>query len=210
VATLGVRLGQFKIEGSSFTGREPNAKRFDFDKPRFDSYSGRISYNPSLNWALQVSHAFVKSPEELHIQEDVYKTTASAIYSLPLTNDNWFNATAIWGLNKVKEHDGENAFMLEGSWNSRRLALHTRYEYVQKSVEELVLDETIFGHDKRFPVNAFTVGFNYDLFNIGKAKIAGGSQFTIYHASEDLNKLYGKNPMALELYFRIYPALMGR
>ena len=47
VATLGIRLGQFKIEGSSFTGREPNEKRFDFDKPRFDSWSGRLSYNPS-------------------------------------------------------------------------------------------------------------------------------------------------------------------
>lgn len=42
VATLGVRYGQFKIEGSSFTGREPDENRYDFDKARFDSWSGRL------------------------------------------------------------------------------------------------------------------------------------------------------------------------
>lgn len=208
VATLGVRLGQFKIEGSSFTGREPNEKRFDFDKPRFDSWSGRLSWNPSSNWALQVSHGFLKSPEKLHEDEDINRTTASATYSLPLANDGWFNAIALWGMNKVKGHAGENAFLLESSWRKNRLALHGRYEYVQKSVEELNLAETTYGHDAVFPVNAFTLGFNYDLLNIGKAKVAGGSQFTLYSADSRLNNLYGKNPMAFEVYIRLYPGLM--
>lgn len=208
VATLGVRLGKFKIEGSSFTGREPNEKRFDFDKPRFDSRSGRLSYNPSKNWALQVSHGFIKSPEELHQNEDVNRTTASATYSLPLLNEGWFNATVLWGMNKVKGHDGENAFLLEGSWRKNRFAVFSRYEYVQKSVEELNLDEAIYGHDAVFPVNALTVGFNYDLLNIGKTRLSGGSQFSIYNADNKLNSLYGKNPMAFEVYLRLYPSLM--
>lgn len=208
VATLGIRLGQFKIEGSSFTGREPNEKRFDFDKPRFDSWSGRLSYNPSKNWAMQVSHGFLKSPEELHTDEDVARTTASATYSLPLVNDGWFNAIALWGRNKTKDHDGGNAFLFEGSWRKSRLALHGRYEYVQKSVEELSLNEAVYGHDEIFPVNAFTLGFNYDLLDIGKTRLAGGSQFTLYDADKKLNSLYGKNPMAFQVYLRLYPALM--
>ena len=187
VTTLGVRLGKFKIEGSSFTGREPNEKRFDFDNPRFDSRSGRLSYNPSKNWALQLSHGFIKSPEELHAGEDINRTTASATYS-----NGSFNAIALWGMNKVNDHDGENAFLLEGSWRKNKLALHGRYEFVQKSVEELNLDENIYGAHSVFPVNAFTVGFNYDLLNIGKARVAGGSQFTLYGADKKLNGLYGK------------------
>ncbi|MDB5279180.1 MAG: hypothetical protein JWR61_4135 [Ferruginibacter sp.] len=208
VATLGVRLGNIKLEGSSFTGREPNDKRFDFDKPRFDSWSGRLSYNPSKNWALQVSHGFIKSPEELHASEDVNRTTASAIYSLPLPGSGWLNAVALWGQNKIKGHVGENALLLEASWLRNKLAIHGRYEYVQKSVEELNLDESIYGHSAVFPVNAFSLGFNYDLLKIGKTKIAGGSQFTFYHADNKLNNLYGKNPMAFEVYLRFYPALM--
>jgi hypothetical protein len=208
VATVGVRLGQFKLEGSSFTGREPNEKRFDFDKPKFDSWSGRLSYNPSANWAFQVSHGFLKSPEQLHPGEDINKTSASAIYSLPLRNDGWINATAVWGQNKVKDHRGENSFLLEGSWVKRKLAIHGRYEWVEKSTEELVLDENIYGHDAIFPVNLLTVGFNYDLFNVSKMKIAAGSQFTWYSADNKLNSLYGKNPMAVEVYVRLYPSLM--
>jgi hypothetical protein len=208
VATLGVRYGQFKIEGSSFTGREPDENRYDFDKPRFDSWSGRLSYNPTQNWALQVSHGFIKSPELLHPDENVYRTTASAIYSKELPNNGTINVTGLWGMNKIKEHDGENAVLVEGSWRKNKLAIHSRYEWVQKDVEELSLDENLYGHDAVFPVNALTIGFNYDLLNIGKTKLAGGGQFTFYHADERLNSLYGKNPMAYEIYLRLYPGRM--
>src|SRR5688500_7627874 len=66
VVTGGIRLGKVKPEASSFTGGEPNEDRYRFDKPRFDSWSSRFSYNPTSDLALQVSHGFVKSPEEQH------------------------------------------------------------------------------------------------------------------------------------------------
>ena len=107
VATLGLRVGKVKLEGSSFTGREPNEERYGFDKPRFDSWSGRISYNPTSNWALQASHGYVKSPEELHPSENIYKTTASVVYSINANGNRMLNATALWGMNKQKDHTGE-------------------------------------------------------------------------------------------------------
>ena len=205
VATLGVRFGDFKIEGSSFTGREPDENRYNFDKPLFDSWSGRLSYNPSTNWALQVSHGFIKSPELLHPGEDVNRTTASAIYSIPTKNSGTFNATAVWGINQSKGHKGENAVLLEAERRKNKLGLYARYEWVQKSVEELVLDENEYGNDAVFPVNALTVGFNYDLFHIEKTKVVVGSQFSLYHADSRLDNLYGKNPMAFEVFLRVYP-----
>jgi hypothetical protein len=208
VATLGVRFGDVKFDGSLFTGREPNDMRYDFDKPRFDSYSGRIAYNPSKNWAMQISHGFIKSPEELHPGEDVNRTTASIIYSKPLKNDGWINVSSVYGLNKTKDHKGENSFLLEGLWNRKKLALYSRYEYVQKSIEELALDENVYGHDAVFPVNAFTLGLNYDLLHFNKTKLSAGTQFTWYGADKKLDPLYGKHPAAFEIYFRIYPSLM--
>jgi hypothetical protein len=209
VATVGVRYGQFKLEGSSFTGREPNENRYDFDKPRFDSWSGRLSYSPSENWALQASHGFIKSPELLHPGEDVRRTTASAIYSKALPNGSSLNAAAVWGMNKIKDHNGENAVLVEGEWRFNKLSLHSRYEWVQKGIEELSLDEDVFGHDAVFPVNAFTAGFNYDLLNLGQTRLAIGSQATYYSADKRLDPLYGKHPMAVEVYLRIYPGMMG-
>lgn len=210
VATLGFRYGKFRIEGSSFTGREPNENRYNFDKPLFDSRSARLSFNPSREWALQVSHGFIKSPEALHPDEDVYRTTASATYSHQLAAATYFNATALWGMNKIKEHSSENAALLEGSLHINRTAVYGRYEWVQKSVEELNLDETIYGHDAIFPVNAITLGAAYDLFYIGPVRIAGGGQLSMYFADTKLDDLYGKNPFAGELYLRIYPTLMKR
>lgn len=208
VATLGVRAGKFKLEGSSTTGREPDENRYNFDKPRFDSWSGRVSFNPSDNWALQVSHAYIKSPEALHPDENVYRTTASAEYSLPLHNNNWFNAAVVWGLNKQKDVKGENAFLLEASYRLNKLVLFGKYEYVQKSAEELALEDE-FPENPLFPVNAYTLGFNYDLLNINKTRIALGSQFALYNEDNRLYDLYGKNPTAFGVYLRIYPSLMN-
>lgn len=208
VATLGLRVGKFKLEGSSFTGREPDEHRFNFDKPRFDSWSGRLSYNPSRNWALQASHAFVKEPEELHPGEDVARTTASATYSKELSGGALFNAIGLWGMNKTAGHAGEHAALLEASWRKERLALYGRYEYVQKSVEELALDENVYGHDALFPVNALTLGVNYDVVKLGQTRLAAGAQGGIYKADSKLDALYGKNPMSYEVFLRFYPARM--
>lgn len=208
VATLGVRVGNFKLDGSSFTGREPNEERFGFDKPRFNSWSGRLSYNPSKNWALQVSHAYIKSPEDLHPNENVNRSTASAVYTKPLAKDGWINISAVYGLNKYKGQDGENAVLLESSWSRSKLAIYSRYEYVQKSAEELGLNEAAYGGHTLYPVNAITLGTAYDLFTVSKLRTSLGAQITQYTSSQKLYGLYGKNPMALEVYLRIYPSLM--
>jgi hypothetical protein len=208
VATVGIRAGQFKLEGSSFTGREPDENRYDFDKPRFNSWSGRLSMNPSRNWALQVSHGFVKSPEEVHPNEDVHKTTASAIYNSEVMNNRYFSATMLWGMNKFSGRRGENAVLAEGSWHVNNAAIYGRYEYTEKSAEELVLDEQAFGHHTLYGVNAVTLGFNYDFLNFANTRLAAGINLSAYGAPAALNTLYGKNPMSFEIYLRLYPDLM--
>lgn len=208
VVTLGLRLDKFKIEGSSFTGREPDENRLDFDKPTFDSWSSRLSYNPTQNWALEVSHGFIKSPELLHPQENVNRTIASAIYSKAFAGEQFLNVTTLWGLNKYKNQAGQNTALLEASYRLRKLELYTRYEWVQKSREELNLDGNLYGENTLFPVNALTFGLNYDLFYIGKIRVAAGGQLSAYHANNRLDNLYGKNPYAGEVFLRIYPSLM--
>ncbi|HEV7620430.1 MAG TPA: hypothetical protein VGO09_01780, partial [Flavisolibacter sp.] len=208
VATIGFRYDNWKLEGSSFTGREPDENRYNFDAPLFDSWSGRLSYNPTQNWAMQVSHGYIKSPEALHPDENIHRTTTSVVYSLPLASKSTLNASLVWGLNRAAGLQGENAFLLEGSWRRNSLALYARYEWVQKSSEELSLDETVYGHDVLFPVNALTAGLNYDLFKLGQTNVAGGGQITFYHADQKLNSLYGKNPMAFEVFLRFYPGMM--
>lgn len=208
VATIGLRYMNWKLDASSFTGREPDENRYDLDRPRFDSWSGRISFNPSDNWALQVSRAFIKSPEALHPQDDINRTTASVIFSQAFSNRRHLDITTVWGANKAKDHAAENAWLLEGTWKKIRLTWYGRYELVQKSTEELELDPLVYGPDVLFNINAFTAGINYDLTPLSLSKLAVGGQFTCYHAPDKLNSLYGKSPMAFEVYLRFYPGLM--
>jgi len=204
VATLGFRYGKFRLEGSSFTGRELDENRYNFDKPRFDSWSGRLSFNPNAHWALQVSHGFIKSPEELHPLEDVNRTTASATYSYPFHEKSFLSVTALWGMNKIKDEDASNAALLEANLRMNKLIVYGRYEWVQKSGEEL----NILINDL-YSLNAFTLGASYDLIQSNVIRMALGAQGTLYHAPEVLS-FYGHNPLAGEVYLHFYPPLMKR
>lgn len=208
VATIGFRYGNVKLEGSSFTGREPNENRYNFDKPRFDSWSGRLSYNPSPAWAMQVSHGFIKQPEALHPNEDVNRTTASVSYSSKGDAGVFTNLTALWGFNKIKDHGGSNAFLLEAAHSIKKTTVYGRYEWVQKSGEELYLDEDAFDAEKLYPVHALTAGLSHDILSIGKTRVALGGQLSAYKPAKELYDLYGKNPFAGQVYIRIYPAAM--
>lgn len=209
VATLGYRYGNFKIEASAFTGREPDENRYNFDKPKFDSWSSRLSFNPSEKWALQVSHGLIKEPEVLHPGEDVARTTASVQYSGRGYGESFTNLTALWGMNKTAGHAGEHAVLLEASHQQRKTAVYGRYEFVQKSAEELGLDDAVFGHHILFPTHAVTGGTSYDLFAIGQTKVALGGHLSFFLPDGRLTGLYGDTPVAGQVYLRIYPRAMG-
>ena len=208
VATAGFRYKIFKLDASLFTGREPDEERYNFDKPRFDSYSYRLSMNPVRSLSMQVSKAFINSPESLKPDEDINRTTASVNHSLPLTGENHFLTSAfIWGYNDSEAHQ-ENSFTLESNLQLDRFAIYGRYENIEKSAEELLLDQ--FEENELFSINAVTVGLNYTILKRETTNIAVGAQGTLYSADVSLDPVYGKNPMAAEIYLRVSPALMKR
>lgn len=207
VLTAGIRLGRFKLDASSFTGREPDENRYNFEAPHFDSYSGRVSFNPNPYWAFQISEGFIKSPEATRPEENVYRTTASAVYSRPLRKDNFLNVTGLWGLNH--SHSDEHAILLEAAWVVKRLSVYGRYEYVQKSAEELNLSEAQYGLKDIFPINALSLGLGYDLIRLKILRIAVGGQVSCYSADRRLNYLYGANPISAEVFIRLYPPRMS-
>ena len=47
VVTAGIFSKQWEVEGSFFNGREPDERRWNFDPIKLDSYSGRVTINPT-------------------------------------------------------------------------------------------------------------------------------------------------------------------
>src|SRR5205823_500431 len=76
----------------------------DFDSLKVDSFSGRLSWNPTKNLALQVSHGFMHSPEELEPEANRHRTTASLIYNRPLGPDANWSTSLVWGQNRAGGH----------------------------------------------------------------------------------------------------------
>lgn len=74
VVTAGIIRDKWQLEGSWFNGREPDEDRWDIEHPNLDSYSGRFTWNPTGAWSAQISHGYMKSPEELHPHEHVRRT----------------------------------------------------------------------------------------------------------------------------------------
>src|SRR5207302_8507819 len=83
VVTAGFIHDRFKIEASRFRGREPDQHRYNIETGALDSTAVRLSWNPNRNWALQVSWADVKSPEQLEPDQNIRRWSASAIYAVP-------------------------------------------------------------------------------------------------------------------------------
>jgi hypothetical protein len=207
VATLGLVWRDFKIEGSSFTGREPNEVRYDFDEPKMDSFSGRLSWNPTKNLALQLSHGYLNSPEELEPNVNQHRTTASLIYNRPLGPDSNWSSSFVWGQNRASGGDKTQSFLVETNYQRGRDTIYGRFEHVEKPGHELVLDP--IDHERVFPINSFTVGYVRDLTHGRGIDVGVGGQFTIYDASDDLDRYYGDDvPFAFQVFVRMRPSLM--
>jgi hypothetical protein len=209
VATAGLVWRNIKVEGSVFTGREPDEGRYDFDQPRFDSYSGRISWNPTKNLALQVSQGYIKSPEAPEPQVNVHRTTASAIYNLPLGSDtNWSNSF-VWGQNNATGEGKTQSFLIESNYQRGRDTVYFRWERVQKSGHELVLDPP--DESRIFPVGGYTVGYVRDLTHGKGLDIGLGTQFTFNDRPDRLDRYYGNDlGYAFQFFLRIRPSLLSR
>jgi hypothetical protein len=204
-ATLGFRYKNVKLEGSIFTGREPDEHRYDFDKPKFDSYSVRLSVNPSKEWALQVSNGWLKSPEEAEPDDNVNRFTASAIHTKALGESSYVATTLVYGQNR---HHGKTqpAILLENSLQLNKTAIYGRYEYVKKDAGELDL-ETLFPNDPNFTINAVTLGTNRILATVKQTNLTMGVQATLNASPKALRPLYGTAPLGFQVYLRVTPSL---
>ncbi len=206
VATAGLAWQNIKIEGSIFTGREPDENRYDFDRPRFDSFSGRISWNPTKNLALQASYGYIKSPEDLEPDLKRHRTTASVIYNLPLGHDsNWSN-TFVWGQNHDTGEGKTQSFLIESDYQRGRDTVYFRWERVEKSGHELVLDPP--DESRIFPVSGYTIGYVRDLSHGNGLDVGLGTQFTINDRPDGLDRYYGDDlGYAFQFFLRIRPSL---
>ncbi|MEP7076793.1 MAG: sulfocyanin-like copper-binding protein [Acidobacteriota bacterium] len=189
VVTAGYSYGKVKVEASAFKGEEPNENRWDFDRPKLDSYSARLSWNPTKDLAFQFSRAVLKHPEPAEPEtHTLQKTTASAIYNKPFGDDRNWASTFVWGQNYANQ-ETTNSFLFESNFDFYKNAVFGRIERVQKSGHDLVLDPP--DEDRIFWLGSYSLGYVRDLVKGKDIDVGLGGMLTFNSNPSTLTAYYG-------------------
>lgn len=214
VLTTGFTYRWFKLEGSVFNGHEPDENRYNFDAPRWNSRSARVSFMPNRNWAMQLSYGFLRSPETQGPDTDIRRATASVQYNKPFDRGNWASAF-VWGGNHAStpgEVHNLNGYTFESTLGFlEKNYVYTRLELVDKDNLLRASDRTLLRiTDKQpgFRIGAYTFGGVRDIWNTDKISTAIGSDLTFYSKTSVLDSIYGGHPVSWKLFLRLRPGKM--
>lgn len=205
VITVGLTHRGLRLEASGFHGREPDEFRWNINSGKLDSWSTRVTLNPTNNWSAQFSLGRLRSPEEIAPDEDVRRMTASVMYNRPLQNGNWAS-TLLWGRNRsLADGNVGNSYLLESTLQIGPQNLWTRIENVDRT-NELLLGESPLplgfreGYFTR--VQAYTAGYDHEVGHFSHLSTALGGQLTFYGVPAVLRPSYSDHPVGLDVFLR--------
>jgi hypothetical protein len=206
VATLGWVRGPVKLEGSVFTGREPDQHRTNIEDPKMDSWSARLSFNPTADWSFQASYGRLHSPEQLEPEIDTDRATLSAVYNRPLAEGNW-QTTLAWGRNRKTPGTATNAWLLESAVSHRR---HTLFARAEKQENDELFGhgdhESLTGDDHAgevFNVGKLSLGYLYDVIATDIYKLGIGGLGSVAFIPSEIEDEYGDRPVSWMGFLRL-------
>jgi hypothetical protein len=202
VVTAGASQGPLKIEGSVFNGREPDQFRWNIETRRLDSWSTRVSYNPTPDWALQASYGYMKSPEALEPDTRVRRMTASATWQTRLAANPWATTLA-WARNDKRGASSRNlspAILLESTcFVADKHTWFGRFEAVDKD-ELFAPGQPLYGES--FKVKKLSLGYIYDFAATGPLRWGIGGVVGVLSGPAALDAAYGRNPMSYLVFLQ--------
>ena len=201
VATLGWAHDAFKVEASSFRGREPDQDRYDIERPELDSWAVRGSWNPTPEWSLQVSYAGVAAPEQLEPDEDETKWSASAIHTRRFGAEGWWSSTLAWGRRANDHGESKDAWLLESAFSpDDHWTVFARGERIETNE---LLPGPGGGHGALHTVSKASIGAVHD-WRLGKyVRFGVGALYSLNRVPEALEPAYGGDPDGGMVFVRL-------
>jgi hypothetical protein len=210
VATAGWVKGPWKLEGSLFTGREPDENRTGIESPKMDSWSARLSWNPTPDWSLQASRGRLNSPEQLEPEIDTTRSTFSAIYNRLRPGGNWQTVFA-WGRNAKDPGEATDSMLLESALTVA--PRHTFFARAERQENDELAGAVEGGpHGEVVDVGKLTAGYVYDLPGLpelpglpasGELRLGLGGLASVAFVPRELEAAYGgSRPISFMLFLR--------
>ena len=209
VLTVGLFGPRWKLDGSVFNGREPDERRWNFDRIRLDSYAGRLTVNPDSSWSVSLGYGFLKSPERHAPAESAHRVTASAMYGRAIGTEGQLAATVVYGVNRsgggAEPVEWSHTFLAESeAILDRKHTLLARAEWVRKTAEDLVLP--VADLHQHFHLASLSIGAIRELGRGLGATLGIGLRGTINVLPGSLEPFYGsRTPVGGMVFLRVRP-----
>lgn len=211
VVTLGVThripLGKIKLEASGFHGGEPGENRWTIEQGSVDSWSGRLWWLPSANWAAQVSMGRLAHPEMLEPGDQI-RTTASLHYVRPMLGSSW-SSSLIWGrAHNTASQRNLNSYLVESVAPVRKGNFITgRIERVDKdelfSAQPVLEEQLDRIAGSTFRIGAYTLGYTRDVHLLRCLETGIGANFSLYSLPAAIKPYYGDRPVGANVFVRL-------
>ena len=199
VTTIGLEQGGVKVEGSAFRGREPDQDRWDIESPKLDSWSTRLSWNPTSDWALQASVGHLRSPEQLTPDVDTDRATASAMWSHRVAGRR-LSAMAAWGRNRNHPGATLDAVLLEGAGEFG--GRHTAFARIERTEKDELFPDGDPRAGQVFTVGRISGGFLRQVLRSAHTEVGVGALGSAALVPDRLKSVYGDTPLSASLFVR--------
>ena len=213
VVTAALDRGPWMLEASLFNGREPDDDRWDIlDPGALDSWSTRLWFRSANAWEFQVSHGFLKEPEELE-PGNLRRTTTSLSWMRESGEEDFTAATVAVGRND-KEHGAFHGILAEATRRFGMNSIYSRFEVQQVESGLLLTGRVPESHDLselRDSVTSLTIGGVRDIWRASGYEVGIGGDLVFYGVPQRLEQAYGSRPASFHVFMRVRPpAPMGR
>ncbi|MDR3606281.1 MAG: hypothetical protein P4M08_02745 [Oligoflexia bacterium] len=199
-----LRLGNTRIEASTYHGAEPEPDNVDLPIGTPDSVSLRLIEEFSPTFMGMVSVARVNAPEP--DQPDVAfenRYSASVYWQKPLSSEWTFYDTLIYGLVTQYDHaDYLSSFSEEFLFKGDHPRIWGRIEVLQRTPSELEIVGPSNPNSGEW-VTALTVGYTHKVASWGGVELGVGGSVTKDILPSDFIGAYGGNPWTGKVFLQL-------
>jgi hypothetical protein len=227
VVTAGVYTHSLKLEGSAFNAREPDAYHLnlDYSGARLDSYSARLSVNPSGAVSLSAWGGYLFDHDPLERGLGMQRYGASVLTSTAGIAGGAWSSSIVWGVNihhhGPREHNHDSTIvvpthhmgasaLIESTLDlGRRDAVFVRLEQVQKTGDDLgFLADNL---TQLFTIREIAGGATHELAAVGGLSFAAGARASVELLPATLQLTYRtRHPAGIAVFLRLEPARATR
>jgi hypothetical protein len=199
-----LKLGNSRIELSTYHGREPdpNAVNLPFGNP--DSVSARFIEELTPNFIAMISAARVQSPEDDESLSAFETRFSTSVYFHKILSETLtFDDALIYGL--VNQYDHANSlssFTEEFLFRGPHPRIFGRIEVLERTPNELEIANLSNPNSGEW-VAAFTAGYSHQIAHYDDVELNLGGSITKYVLPENYLPTYGSNPWSGKIFLEL-------